>query len=140
VAPWRRKFSRLNIEVSTWTGLTVYIYYEFSLLHIFALVLQPWMSAYIRKTNGVYISVPKKRLKHGRIYIQSNLSMWTPLLNNHLYLKVTFFLSCHIQFHVNRTSFIYSENKRGIYFSPQKTIKTWTTNHYASLNQWYNTE
>jgi hypothetical protein len=39
--------------------------YEFSLLHIFALVLQPWMSAYIRKTDGVYISVPQKRLKHG---------------------------------------------------------------------------
>ena len=34
-------------------------YYEFSLLHIFSLVLQPWMSAYIRKTDGVYISVPK---------------------------------------------------------------------------------
>jgi hypothetical protein len=28
---------------------------EFSLLHIFSLVLQPWMSAYIRKTDGVYI-------------------------------------------------------------------------------------
>jgi hypothetical protein len=37
----------------------IYIYYEFSLLHIFSLVLQPWMSAYIRKTDGVYISVPK---------------------------------------------------------------------------------
>ena len=48
--------------------LTVHnkIYYEFSLLHIFSLVLQPWMSAYIRKTDGVYISVPKKKLKHGR--------------------------------------------------------------------------
>ena len=31
------------------------IYYEFSLLHIFSLVIQPWMSAYIRKTDGVYI-------------------------------------------------------------------------------------
>jgi hypothetical protein len=41
------------------------VYYEFTLLHIFALVLQPWMSAYIRKTDGVYILVPK-RLKHGR--------------------------------------------------------------------------
>jgi hypothetical protein len=39
---------------------------RFSLLHIFSLVLQPWMSANIRKTDGVYISVPKKRLKHGR--------------------------------------------------------------------------
>jgi hypothetical protein len=36
------------------------IYYGFSLLHIFSLVLQPWMSAYIRKTDEVYISVPKK--------------------------------------------------------------------------------
>ena len=32
-------------------NLYIYIYYEFSLLHIFSLVLQPWMSA--------YISVPK---------------------------------------------------------------------------------
>jgi hypothetical protein len=40
-------------------------YYEFSLLHIFSLVIQPWMSAYIRKTD-VYIFSPQKRLKHGR--------------------------------------------------------------------------
>jgi hypothetical protein len=32
-------------------------YYEFSLLHTFSLVLQPWMSAYIRKTDGVYMYV-----------------------------------------------------------------------------------
>jgi hypothetical protein len=36
------------------------IYYGFNLLHKFLLVLQPWMSAYIRKTDEVYISVPKK--------------------------------------------------------------------------------
>jgi hypothetical protein len=48
------------------TCFNIPVYYEFSLLHIFSLVLQPWMSAYIRKTDGVYISVPKKRLKHGR--------------------------------------------------------------------------
>ena len=42
------------------TYLYIYIYYKFSLLHIFSLVLQPWMSAYIRKTDGVYISVPQK--------------------------------------------------------------------------------
>ena len=53
------------------------IYYKFSLLHIFSLVLQPWMSAYIRKTDG---------------YI----------------------------------------------FQSPKTIKTWMTKHYASLNQRYN--
>jgi hypothetical protein len=40
-------------------NLYTVIYYGFSLLHIFSLVLQPWMSAYIRKTDGVYISVPK---------------------------------------------------------------------------------
>ena len=33
------------------------IYYEFSLLHIFSLVIQPWMSAYIQKTDGVYMYV-----------------------------------------------------------------------------------
>ena len=39
--------------------LNIVLYYGFSLLPIFSLVLQPWMSAYIRKTDGVYISVPK---------------------------------------------------------------------------------
>ena len=33
------------------------IYYGFGLLHTFSLVLQPWMSAYIRKTDGVYMYV-----------------------------------------------------------------------------------
>jgi hypothetical protein len=28
----------------------------------------------------------------------------------------------------------------GYTFQSPKTIKTWTTKHYASLNQWYNTE
>ena len=28
----------------------------------------------------------------------------------------------------------------GYIFQSPKTIKTWTTKHYASLNQWYNTE
>ena len=37
--------------------LNIKIYYGFSLLHKFSLVVQPWMSAYIRKTDGVYISV-----------------------------------------------------------------------------------
>ena len=44
----------------------IYIYYEFSLLHKLSLVLQPLMSAYIRKTDGVYIWMPRKRYKHGR--------------------------------------------------------------------------
>ena len=49
-----------NYSYSIFVVLVVnYIYYEFSLLHICSLVLQPWMSAYIRKTDGVYISVPK---------------------------------------------------------------------------------
>jgi hypothetical protein len=44
-------------QIACWKCNT--IYYGFSLLHIFSLVLQPWMSAYIRKTDRVYISVPK---------------------------------------------------------------------------------
>jgi hypothetical protein len=48
------------ISYPNWHPMQVInLYYEFSLLHIFSLVLQPWMSAYIRKTDGVYISVPK---------------------------------------------------------------------------------
>ena len=57
---------RAPVVQTTWTFCVILFYYEFSLLHIFSLVLQPWMSAYIRKTDGVYISVPQKRLKHGR--------------------------------------------------------------------------
>jgi hypothetical protein len=42
---WSYSFSSFLIWIK--------IYYEFSLLHIFSLVIQPWMSAYIRKTDGV---------------------------------------------------------------------------------------
>ena len=42
-------------------GETIYIYYRFSLLHKFSLVLQPWMSEYIWKTDRVYISVAQKQ-------------------------------------------------------------------------------
>ena len=48
-----------NLMLFFFENLYTVIYYGFSLLHIFSLVLQPWMSAYIRKTDGVYISVPK---------------------------------------------------------------------------------
>jgi hypothetical protein len=54
------------------TELTVVIFlvhaavYEFSLLRIFSMVIQLSMSAYIRKTDGVYIFSTQKRLKHGR--------------------------------------------------------------------------
>jgi hypothetical protein len=51
---WEEKLAKMEKKV-----LYIWIYYGFSLLHIFSLVLQPWMSAYIRKTDGVYISVPK---------------------------------------------------------------------------------
>jgi hypothetical protein len=47
-------YDKIHVEIN------INQYYEFSLLHIFSLVLQPWMSAYIQKTDGVYISVPKK--------------------------------------------------------------------------------
>jgi hypothetical protein len=91
VYPWRRKFSRLKVlficygtavehrsllnrsgicdginRCNIFCSCSRYVYYEFSLLHIFSLVIQPWMSAYIRKTDGVYIFSPQKRLKHGR--------------------------------------------------------------------------
>ena len=35
--------------------------------------------------------------------IQSNLSMWSPLLSDHLYLKAKFFLSFHRKLHMNWT-------------------------------------
>jgi hypothetical protein len=39
-------------KIDKYIYIYIYIYYEFSVLHIFSLVLQPWMSAYIRKTDG----------------------------------------------------------------------------------------
>ena len=50
----------IGVYVCVYISVYIGVYYEFSLLHIFSLVLQPWMSAYIRKTDGVYISVPQK--------------------------------------------------------------------------------
>jgi hypothetical protein len=42
---------------NTFFHVDIMLYYEFSLLRIFSLVIQPWMSAYIRKTDGVYMYV-----------------------------------------------------------------------------------
>jgi hypothetical protein len=39
-------------------------YYGFRLVHKLSLVLQPWMSAYIRKTDGVYIFQSPKNDKN----------------------------------------------------------------------------
>ena len=57
--------------------IDINIYYGFSLLHIFSLVLQPWMSAYIRKTDGVYISVPKND-KNMDDKTLASLNQWLP--------------------------------------------------------------
>ena len=43
--------------VNTTDRIIIDQYYEFSLLRIFSLVIQPWMSAYIPKTDGVYMYV-----------------------------------------------------------------------------------
>ena len=54
---------------------------------------------------------------HTHLKIQSNLSMWPPLLISHLYLKVTFFLSRHIKkIHINWSSF-----KDHFFFVPNVT-------------------
>jgi hypothetical protein len=42
-------------------------------------------------------------------------------------------------FHNPECQHIFGKQTGYIFLSP-KTIKTWTTKHYASLNQWYNTE
>jgi hypothetical protein len=51
-------------------------------------------------------------------------------------------LVCYTYFHwfLNpECQHIFGKQTEYIFQSP-KTIKTWTTMHYASLNQWYNTE
>ena len=47
----------ISISISWSQVLIIIIYYEFSLLHIFSLVIQPLMSAYIRKTDRVYMYI-----------------------------------------------------------------------------------
>jgi hypothetical protein len=51
-------------------------------------------------------------------------------------------LVCYTYFHLffsPECQHIFGKQTGYIFQSP-KTIKTWTTKHYASLNQWYNTE
>ena len=51
-------------------------------------------------------------------------------------------LVCYTYFHwffTPECQHIFGKQTGYIFQSP-KTIKTWTTKHYASLNQWYNTE
>jgi hypothetical protein len=61
-----KKNGVFDVSITTWQiyiywyhhcfSTNIYIYYRFSLLHKFSLVVHPWMSAYIRKTGGVYMS------------------------------------------------------------------------------------
>ena len=63
-----------------------YLYYEFSLLHIFSLVIQPWMSAYIRKTDGVYMYVfglPHLGLKNNNNVVDKNRNIYASLNQYH---------------------------------------------------------
>ena len=59
------------------------IYYEFSLIHIFSLVLQPLnVSIYSENRRGIYFG-PQKRLKHGR---QNNTLHWiNGIIRNNCY-------------------------------------------------------
>jgi hypothetical protein len=71
-----------------------------------------------KKINNTLINVLYLNIH----YIQSNLHIWSPLLNNHLYQKITFFLSCHKKFHMNCTSFKRSLVKKDhLFFVPEVT-------------------
>ena len=52
-------------------------------------------------------------------YIQSSLSMWSPLLTSHLYYNVAVFLSFHRKFHMNLTSFKKSSVLKATFFCPK---------------------
>jgi hypothetical protein len=45
--------------VHYFVSFDIAIYYGFSLLHTFSLVPQPWMSAYIRTTDGVFFKLSR---------------------------------------------------------------------------------
>ena len=54
--------------------------------------------------------------------VVSNLLMQSPLLSSHLYWKITFFLSCHRQFHMNWTFIKRSAVlKSHFFFAPKVT-------------------
>ena len=61
--------------------------------------------------------------------------------NDFIYIYITN-LVCYTYFHWffnPECQHIFGKQTGYIFQSPKK-IKTWTTKHYASLNQWYNTE
>ena len=68
----------------------IYLYYEFSLLHIFSLVIQPWMSAYITNlvcyTHFHWFFNPECQHIFGKqtgyICTFSVSLIWTPKNNN----------------------------------------------------------
>ena len=59
----------------------------------------------------------------------------------HIYINITD-LVCYTYFHwfFNPECQHIFGKQTGYIFQSPKTIKIWTTKHYASLNQWYNTE
>ena len=79
--------------------------------------------------SGILLSTIPSRVEHSKSNIvnnmlQLNLHMGSSLLSSHLYYKVTFFLSCHRNFHMNWTSFKRSTVLWGhLFFVPKVTSK-----------------
>ena len=71
--------------------------------------------------------------------------LWRNIFNVLTYIKIRIRyitdLVCYTYFHwfFNPECQHIFGKQTGYIFQSPKTIKTWTTNHYASLNQWYNT-
>ena len=78
----------------------------------------------------IYISITASKICYNDIGCFSNA---LPYITN---------LVCYTYFHwffSSEYQHIFGKQTGYIFQSPKK-IKTWTTKHYASLNQWYNTE
>jgi hypothetical protein len=106
VAPWRRKFSRLNV-LFICDGTAVK---HRSLLNRSGIC------------EGINRCICKLVMRNKDIYIYiTNLVCCT-------YFHWLFNPECQHIF----------GKQTGYIFQSPKTIKTWTTKHYASLNQWFN--
>ena len=109
-------------------------------------------SAYISLDHAMQDSKEKMLMKSIKMVSKvSNFKTWTSnyqnrskyelVLHTHTYIYITN-LVCYTYFHwffSPECQHIFGKQTGYIFQSP-KMIKTWTTKHHASLNQWYNTE
>ena len=118
------------------------IIFHFFLLFSFVLFSLLNLNFYLVYMTIGHIDNQNKNSRFYNLHIINHIKYITRILIE-IRLKVYITnLVCYTYFHwffSPECQHIFGKQTGYIFQSP-KTIKTWTTKHYASLNQWYNTE